>query len=870
MNAVPPKHALQFLRWFCREDYLDEIEGDLMEVFKKQYKNYPAKAKWKFVWSVLKYLRPEFIRSFKHAYPSNTICMYKNHLKISWRNLIRNRGYSFINIGGLAMGMAVALLIGMWIYDELSFNRYHENYDRIARVMQRMTVNGGTGESRYVPFPLGPALSTSFQDDFEHVVMATFTQDHIISNGDNKFNQLGNYMQPGAPDMLTLKMLKGTRGGLADMNSILLSESVATALFGDTDPINKVVRMDDRHDVKVTGVYENIPKNSQFSDMTFIAPWDLYIADNKRWLNRFVDSWRDGMIQIFVQLPPTAEMDKVGYKIRSLIQDHVKDEEKVFDFETFLHPMKKWHLYGKFVNGYSTGGGIQFVWLFGIIGLFVLMLACINFMNLSTARSERRAKEVGIRKAIGSLRNELVGQFFSEAILTAVFAFVVAIGAVLLALPSFNQIADKQINIPWTNEWFWILCLGFVFFTGLVAGCYPALYLSSFQPVKVLKGTFRAGRFASLPRQVLVVLQFTVSVTLIIGTIVVYQQISFAMSREIGFDREQLIYFNMKTSKIHDHFETVRNELMNAGAIVEMTESNNPASNDYSANFGGFGWRGKDPGLSDVFGVTWVSPEYGKTIGWEVVTGRDFSRTSESDRNGAIINESAVKYMGLDNPVGEILKLEGSSFTILGVVKDMLVGSPYESTRQAIYLPMTWSGNVITMKLNPARSNSESLEKIQAVFRSFEPAMPFDFKFVDDQYAQKFGNEVRIGKLASLFAGLAILISSLGLFGLASFVAEQRTKEIGIRKVLGASVFGVWRMLSKDFVVLVVVACTIAIPVACYFMSRWLDTYEHHTNISWWIIALTVFGAVTITVMTVSYQAIKAARMNPVGSLRME
>ncbi len=871
IKPYPPNFFLRFFRWYCHPRLTDHIEGDLIEVYRKRVKNNGKRnADFRFVIDVLLLFRPGIIRPAEGYKNLNNYGMYKSYLKISWRNLFRNKAYSAINIGGLAMGMAVALLIGLWIYDELSFNKYHQNYDRVARVMQRVTVNGVTGANSHVPFPLGPELQQSYGNDFEHVVMSTFLQDRIISNGDKKFNQLGQYMQAGAPDILTLRMLKGTQSGLKETYSILLSESLATALFAHEDPINKIVRIDDRYDLNVTGVYENLPKNSDFSELTFIAPWDLYIEANKGWLNRFLDSWSDAMIQIFVQVPAHADMAMIEDKIRSTIQDHLKEEKKAIDFQTFLHPMKKWHLHDKFENGYASGGQIQFVWLFGLIGIFVLLLACINFMNLSTARSEKRAKEVGIRKSIGSVRNQLISQFFSESILITILAFILSIGIVLLALPWFNEITDKQMGIPWTKEWFWISCLAFVSLTGFIAGSYPALYLSSFQAVKVLKGTFRAGRFASIPRQVLVVLQFTVSVMLIIGTIVVYQQIQYAMDREVGYSRDRLIYLNMKTSGIHDHFDAVRNELINSGAIIDISESSAAASQNYQANFGTFEWKGKDPNFLDHFGVTWITPEYGKTIGWEVVAGRDFSRNIEGDRHGMIINESAVKYMGLEDPIGEVVTLEGHSFTILGVVKDLLVGSPYESTRQAIYMPMNWVGSVLSIRLNPAKSTSESLEKIQSVFKAYEPAMPFDYKFADDQYARKFNNEVRIGKLSSVFAGLAILISCLGLFGLASFVAEQRTKEIGIRKVVGATVFSLWKMLSKDFVVLVIIACVVAIPSAYYLMRQWLSAYEYRTEISWWVFAITGTGALVITLATVSYQAIKAALMNPVNSLRSE
>ena len=379
--------------------------------------------------------------------------MFRSYFKIGWRNLFKEKGYSLINIGGLAAGMAVAVLIGLWIYDELSFNKYHQNYDSIARVMYNVTLNGETGHSDHMPMPLGPELAQSFQNDFEHVVMSTFIHDHIISNGDLKFTKLGNYMEPDAPEMLTLDMVSGTHNGLREMNSIMLSESLAETLFGDEDPMNKVVQIDAKVNVKVTGVYKDIPKNSEFYEAAFIAPWDLYMSSNG-WLERFRDSWASGVIQILVQLKPHADLDNVSLKIKSTIYDHVAEGDNVFNHEVFLHPMSKWNLYGEFKNGKNVGGQIRFVWLFGTIGIFVLLLACINFMNLSTARSERRAKEVGVRKAIGSARLQLVSQFFSESLLVVILAFILSIGIVWLTLPWFNEIANKQITMPWTNQLF--------------------------------------------------------------------------------------------------------------------------------------------------------------------------------------------------------------------------------------------------------------------------------------------------------------------------------------------------------------------------------------------------------------------------------
>ncbi|QIP17752.1 FtsX-like permease family protein [Spirosoma aureum] len=795
--------------------------------------------------------------------------MIRNYLKIALRNLVKNKIYSFINIGGLAMGMTVAMLIGLWIYDELSFDKYFQNYDRIAKVMQNGTFNGEVFHGEYNPAPMGQELRTVYADDFSHVIMSSWTRDHILSYGDKKFTKTGNYLSADAPDMLTLKMLSGTRAGLKDPSSILLSESVAQALFGTSDPVGKLMKIDNKLDVKVTGVYEDFPYNTEFREMKFIAPWDLYVS-SESWVKRAQDNveWGNFSWQVLAQIAPNASFEAVSDKIKNIRLKH-NPETAFIKPKVYLQPMSKWHLYSGWDKSGNLDGRIQYVWLFGIIGVFVLLLACINFMNLSTARSEKRAKEVGIRKAVGSVRSQLISQFFSESLLVVAFAFVLSIVLALLILPVFNEVADKQIGILWTNPIFWLCGIGFSLLTGLIAGSYPALYLSSFQAVKVLKGTFRVGRFASIPRQVLVVVQFTVSVTLIIGTIIVFRQIEHAKSRPVGYDRSGLITVAMNTPELHDHYNALRDDLLRTGAVVDMSTSSTPAT-DLNSQNSGFDWVGKDPNFKDNFGTIAVTHDFGKTVGWQFVQGRDFSRQFPSDSSGMVLNETAVRYMGIKDPVGKQIKWNDTPYRVVGVIKDMLMGSPFEPVYQTVYVLNYGWANVINIKLNTNRSTSESLARIEAVFRKFNPGSPFDYRFIDQQYALKFAAEERIGKLASVFAILAIFISSLGLFGLASFVAEQRTKEIGVRKVLGASVLNVWSMLSKDFVFLVLIGFGIATPIAYYFLHSWLQKYEYRTEMSWWIFAVSGLGALAVTLLTVSYQSIKAALINPVKSLRSE
>jgi ABC-type antimicrobial peptide transport system permease subunit len=549
--------------------------------------------------------------------------------------------------------------------------------------------------------------------------------------------------------------------------------------------------------------------------------------------------------------------------------DHIAVEDRRYNPVIFLHPMSRWHLYEEFKNGINSGGRIQFVWLFGIIGVFVLLLACINFMNLSTARSEKRAKEVGIRKAIGSLRGQLIGQFFSESLLVVALGFIFSLFLVQMALPFFNSVADKKMTILWSSPVFWLTGIIISLLTGLIAGSYPALYLSSFQPVKVLKGTFRVGRNAAIPRKVLVVLQFTVSVTLIIGTITVFRQIQFARNRPVGYTREGLLSLQMNADAMRNHFEAVKTDFKSTGAVVEAAAASGPATSVWSTN-GNISWKGKDPSMAVDFPNTGITSEYGKTVGWQFKEGRDFSAAFASDSGAFVLNEAAVKFMGLKDPVGEMIMWGDKPFKVIGVIKDMIVESPYQPVRASLYHLTTQDINILHVKINPRVGVPEALSKIEKVFKKYNPDTPFDYRFVDDEYAWKFGNEERIGKLASFFAILAIFISCLGLFGMASFMAERRTKEIGVRKVMGASVFNLWRLLSKDFVILVLISLLIAVPLAYYLMNNWLQNYQYRSDISWWIFAVAGAGILIITLLTVSFQSIKAALMNPVKSLRSE
>ncbi|QHW00644.1 FtsX-like permease family protein [Spirosoma endbachense] len=886
----PPRWANRLLEWFCAPHLLEELEGDLQERFERNCRLFGVQsARRQYGWEVIGFFRPRaglpfFLKRKPTVHRVDTYSSYslfspvmiRNYMTIAWRNLARNKGYSFINIFGLATGMAVAMLNGLWIWDELSFNTYHQNYDHIAQVRSREYGKNGVGINSSLQYPLITELKRNYKANFKHIVEASWDVDNVLSAGQRQVSRKGLFMEAAAPEMLTLKMIYGTRSGLQDPHSILLSESTSKALFGDTDPVNQLMKINNKLDVKVTGVYEDLPLNTQFNQVKFLAPFDLWVSDNPWIKERAMTDWQNHFLKIYAEINPDTDFEKVSADIKDAELKNLTNfaEEAKRAPEVFLLPMRDWHLHN-YKRGALDNGPMQMVWLISIIGAFVLLLACINFMNLSTARSEKRAKEVGIRKAVGSVRMQLVNQFFSESFLVVILAFVLAILLTTISLPWFNDLAAKQMTIPWTNQWFWIAGLLFISFTGILAGSYPALYLSSFQPINVLKGTVIIGRFASMPRKVLVVLQFTVSVTLIIGTIIVFRQIQFAKNRPVGYSRDGLLMVEMKSGDFYGKHELLRSELRRTGVVAEMSESMGRVTEVWSGN-DGFTWKGKNPSFKDSFGTLVVTPEYGKTVGWQFVKGRDFSREFMSDSSGMVINEAAAKYMELENPVGEAVswkfqERELMHYRILGVVKDMVMESPYEPISPTIFMIRAHGGtNWIHIKIDPNASANEALPKIEAVFKKLIPTAPFEYKFADQEYALKFAAEDRIGKLASLFAVLAIFISCLGLFGLSSFIAEQRTKEIGIRKVLGASVFNLWRLLSKDFVVLVFISLFIAIPIAYYFMGNWIQKYTYRAEISWWIFAVSGLVAIAITLLTVSFQSIKAALMNPVTSLRSD
>jgi putative ABC transport system permease protein len=879
-SSSPPRLFHRFFRWYCKPSLLDHIEGDLIELYNNNLASTNRRtANIKFIKEVILLFRPGIIKTPKRPKHLIKYAMINSHFKIGWRKLLRNKGYSAINIGGLALGMTVAMLIGLWIFDELSYNKYHKNYEQIVQAWAG-EVHPDTKEisgMNIIEYPLARVLRENYPQYFKEVAMSAWQEAFTLSIDNKKFIKYGLAIEKDAPSIFSFNMIKGNYADFGKQNAIFISRSTAVSLFGNDDPINKFITIGSMN-AEVTGVYEDLPRNSRFAGTELFITWSLWLSVNN-WAKTLENSWANRSFLTYALLQPGVSVEKANAVVKDLYNKNIPPDllATVAKKKPFLQliPMNTWHLYSEFKNGKPATGRITFVWLFGTVGAFVLLLACINFINLSTAQSEKRAREVGVRKTIGSGRRQLISQFLSESFLVVIFGFVLSVGLLLLVQNLFNQLAGKEMPLPFNQPLFWIIMVGFIIITGLMAGLYPAFYLSSFKPVKVLKGVLSPGRFASMPRKILVVVQFAVSVILIIGTLIVYKQIEFARDRPVGFTRQSLLSANMSDPNYQNKKKVIETQLMNTGMVAAIGNSTGPLTAIWN-NTGGYDWPGKDPAADSKFAGCGVSEGFGKAVGWQIVSGRDFSPMFATDSSESIIiNEAAARYMHLKDPIGiKLTDLDNTgkvkwTKSIIGVAKDLVMESPYDPVRPTLY-SYSRHGNILHLKLNPLVSASVAIPKIKAVVESVLPTAIFDYKFIDEEYARKFSQEVRIGKLSGVFAVIAIFISCLGLFGLASFVAEQRTKEIGIRKVMGASVSYLWQLLSKDFVVLVVISCFIAMPIGYYMLNNWLQQYNYRTNLPWWIFALTCLAAIVITLITVSFQSIRAAKMNPVKSLRSQ
>ncbi|HLX90293.1 MAG TPA: ABC transporter permease [Puia sp.] len=785
--------------------------------------------------------------------------MFKNYLKIAFRSLIRNKAFSVINITGLAIGMAGAVIILLWIQNELSYDQFHVNKDRIYEAWNRVSFDGKVMTWNATP----KVLARTVERDLPEVEQATrvnWPNRWVFSVGDREQFLEGVQVDPNFLKVFSFPLLEGNpESALNNMNSIVLTEKAAVKLFGKEEAVGKTVRILNQGNFTVSGVLKNLPNNTSL-DFEYLMQWRKANDDAE---------WGNNNTHTFVLLKRNASVAAVQAQMKTIKQRYGQDPG-FNNWQMFLYPISRWRLYSQFEDGKETGGGrITLVKLFGTIAVFILLIACINFMNLSTAKSEQRAKEVGIRKIVGAQKKLLVVQFLGESILVAFIAGVIAIVIVNLCLPAFNQLTDKTLFIPWDSLDFWLSAVGFILLTGVLAGSYPAFFLSSFRPAKVLKGAFKKANALVTPRKVLVVFQFTIAIILIICTVIVKEQIDYAKDRRTGYEKNSLIYCYL-SEDIEKNYSSLKNDLMNSGAALSLTRTSSPLTQDWNGQWGQK-WEGKDPNDKTDFSIFVEDGGLGKTAGLRFVAGRDIDIAQyPADSLAVILNESALKVMKFNNPIGQIIEASGLRWHVVGVIKDFILSSPYQPVKPMLIDGPKGGLAVVHIKLNNKNTTSQNIKVVESIFKKYSPEYLFVNNFVDEEYAAKFADEVRTGTLAALFAGLTILISCLGLFGLATYMAEARIKEIGVRKVLGGSAFNISVLLSKDFLKLVIMSTIIASPVAWSAMQKWLQDYNYRITISWMVFAASGLVAILIALLTISYQAIRAANSDPVKCLRAE
>lgn len=789
--------------------------------------------------------------------------MIRNYFKIAFRNLIKNKTFSAINVMGLALGMACSLMIMLWIRDELAVDTFHANKDQLYRIYMREYFSGKVQGVIWTPGPLADELKKSVPE-IEMATPYSWTSSQTFSVGDKIQKQQTNTANADFFKMFSFKLLQGTpEGALNDRNGLAISRSMAEVFFGSPEAaMGKPIRFDGRKDLVVTAVFENIDAKSTLK-FDCLRNWDSYVEENT-----WATDWGSTDPLTFFKIRKDADPAKVSAKITHLLDKFNRDQGKPYRTQLAMQPFHEYYLNSTIKNAQMDGGRIEYVRLFSFVAVFILLIACINFMNLATARSSKRAKEVGVRKVVGAMRSMLVRQFMGEAILVTLLSVALALIIVTLLLPSFNNLTGKQLALPLSHPTFWAIIAGLMLLTGLVAGSYPALFLSSLNPVRILKGRLKLDSSSIWLRQGLVVFQFGLSIILIVGMIIIYRQVDYVKTTHLGFDRDNLVYFPVE-GELAKKFAVLKEELTQVPSIrnvTHMTES--PASNTFGTE--GITWAGSDPNDRVRFTPIGVGYDFVKTMNLKMADGRDFSKAFPTDSSNVLINENAAKVIGFKDPVGKTLDWNSSKIKILGVIKDYHFQSLHHAIRpMVVYLRAREPEGSVVIRIEAGKT-AQALTEIEKICKKLNPKVPFTYSFTDQEYARQYQSEQVVGQLSGYFAFLAIFISCLGLFGLATFTAEQRTKEIGVRKVLGASVAGIVALLSRDFLKLVALAMVIASPLAWYLMQQWLQDFAYKIEIEWWMFVLAGFAAVLIAIVTVSFQSFKAALSDPVKSLRNE
>lgn len=882
----PPQRTLQFLRWFCREDYLEEIEGDLMEVFVKQAESHPRQAKWKFTWTVMKYFRPEFMKSFKNSYQLNSFAMLTSYFKIGLRSLAKQKMYSAIKIGGFALGIAACLLITLYIKDELSYDKHYAKGKNLYRVLGVIKEGNGLDKNIFFPAPMSNAL----KEDYPEVVKAgRYNASELFGAGSNEVrpgDQLENsydqgfvYFDQELADMLELTYIHGSaKRALEEPNAIVITKRKADKYFPNQNPVGKTIVIDNKIDkpYTVAGVIEDFKTTSHIQFDFLIGTKGLEF-----WKDEQTD-WGASNYAVYVQLNEGANVSDLEKKMsKGILEKYfipmmIEGGMTVSDAHKFitergarleLQPINRIHLYSTGMHDGLAHGDIRFVWLFAAIAGLILVIAVINFVNLSTAKSANRAKEVGIRKVVGSVRSNIIQQFLTESVIFSLVSFIVGISLAFFLLPYFNVLSAKSLVFPWHDWTLLHIILGASLGIGLLAGVYPSFYLSSFQPIQVLKGAISKGSKSSPLRSALVVFQFTTSVILIVGTITIYQQMEYILNKNIGFEKDQVLMIQ-GAGTLGDQSAPFKNELLKISQIKSVTICDYLPIQGTKRNQNEFWNGGKKSQENAIAAQIWkIDYDYIPTLGMKVVEGRNFQMDMATDSSSIIVNQAMAKEIG-----GEIIgkRIDGyrDSYTIIGIVEDF----HYESMRENIQ-PLCFvlgnSPSIISLKVNSGNMRNV-IESTTEVWERFAPNQPIRFSFLDDSYAAMYADVQRMGRIFTCFAIFAIVVACLGLFALSAFMIEQRAKEIGIRLVMGASLKNIFNLLTIDFIKLVIISIVIAVPIAWYAMQQWLQDFAYRINITWHIFAVAGIVAILIALVTISYQSIRAGLVNPIKSLRSE
>ena len=787
--------------------------------------------------------------------------MVTNYIKTSLRMLGRNKSYSFINIFGLAIGIASSILILLWVQYEYSYDHFAANHDRIYQVKVNFTYNGtvNTAEDNCVPAYLALREADS---RIKNTCITSNTYGHSIDFKEKKSGKEVLAVSKEFLEMFGIPILEGNTKALDEPYSIMLNESTAKELFGDQDPIGQFVLYDHAAELKVTGIFKDVPYNSTFWFHALVPIYDY--SKKNDWFLGDKDKWDSFYPRIYAEVQPNTSLDEINASVKDLVKKHFNDGSNP---ELFLHAMDRWHLYEKFINGKEAGGKIEYVRLFMGIAILILLIACINYMNMATARSERRAKEVGIRKSIGSNRQELIKQFLLESFFVTSVAFLLAMVLVKLSLPDYNTLVQAKLAIDFSSAEFWLLSVGLISITSLLSGCYPAFYFSSFQPIRVLKGKIQVGKDAGLPRKIMVASQYIISVFLVIGVVVIYEQIQHVKRRDLGYNQENLVCYAFN-EQMEKSYAAIKNELLNSGVVESVTKSNEGIDVDYFTDY--VEWSGKKTTEKIQFSRVSTEYDFTKTNGIRILEGRDFSPDFKSDSNAVLVNKTAVTLMEMKNAIGEKIKTRDRELTIIGVFEDVVRGSPFDPVAPS-YVGMLGDGNNhLTLRLSRTDNLSETLKRLDAIFKKLDPMNIDEPMFVTERLTDNFRSINLISKLANLFAFLGIFLTCLGVLGLAAYTAEQRTKELAIRKILGANLNSLLWLLSSYFIRIVIVAILIAAPVSWWVLDNYLQSFSYRISIPWWTIPLTAMAILTFTLLIVVGQVIKTASVNPVSSLRNE